>query len=333
MSEPSGRFIISAFGEPDVLQWQALPELAPQAGEVAIRHEAIGVNYIDIYHRKGIYGRPLALPSGLGVEGAGVVTAVGADVTNFAVGDRVAYVGGAPGAYGTARCIAAARVVPVPDGVSSQTAAAVIFKGLTVEYLIRRCRRIGVDDIVLWHAAAGGVGSLAVQWLAHVGASVIGTVGSDDKAKRARRLGCTWTINYSNEPVLERVLEITSGRGVDVVYDSVGQSTIADSIRALRPRGTLVSFGESSGPVAPIAPATLGAQGSVYFVRPSIAHYTADRTELLAAARDVFGMVERGSISVDAPTVYPLREAAQAQRDLESRKTQGSVILVPEGSG
>lgn len=332
MTQANGRFILSAFGEPDVLQWQAQPEQVPGAGEIAIRHEAIGVNYIDVYHRRGAYGKPLALPSGLGVEGAGVVTAVGAGVADLAVGDRVAYVGGAPGAYSTARCIAAARVVPVPDDVDSRTAAAVIFKGLTAEYLIRRCHPVAAGDVVLWHAAAGGVGSLAVQWLAHLGARVIGTAGSDAKTEHARRSGCTWTINYQREPVLQRVMEITEGRGVDVVYDSVGRATVPDSIRALKPRGTLVSFGEASGPVPPIAPATLLAQGSVYFVRPSIAHYTADRTELLDAARAVFARVRDGTLQAGQPTAYALRDAAQAHRDLEGRRTQGAVILVPEGS-
>lgn len=329
MTEASGQYIVSAFGGPEVLQWQALPELVPGAGEVLIQHEAIGVNYIDVYHRRGSYGKPLALPSGLGVEGAGVVTAVGDGVTDVAVGDRVAYVGGAPGAYSTARCIAAARVVPIPDGVDSRTAAAVIFKGLTAEYLIRRCHRVAAGETVLWQAAAGGVGSLAVQWLAHLGARVVGTAGSDAKAERARRLGCAWTINYQREPVLERVLEITAGRGVDVAYDAVGQATIADSLRALRPRGMLVSFGEASGPVPPIAPSALLAQGSVYFVRPSIAHYTADRAELLAAAQTVFGLVQDGTLRVDQPITYALGDAVQAHRDLEARKTQGSVILLP----
>ena len=332
MTQTSGRFVLSTFGGPEVLQWQALPELTPQAGEIAIRHEAIGVNYIDIYHRRGVYGKPLALPSGLGVEGAGGVTAVGAGVGGLAVGDRVAYVGGAPGAYGTARCIAAARVVPIPDGVSSRTAAAMIFKGLTAEYLIRRCHRVAAGEQVLWQAAAGGVGSLAVQWLAHLGAQVIGTAGSDAKTERARQLGCAWTINYKREPVLQRVMEITNGRGVDVVYDAVGQATIADSIHALKPRGMLVSFGEASGPVPPIEPATLLAQGSVYFVRPSIAHYTADRAELLEAARTVFGLIQNGTLQAEQPIIYPLADAVQAHRDLEGRRTQGSVILVPDGA-
>lgn len=329
MSQDQGRFVLTAFGGPEVLQWQALPELAPKAGEVAIRHEAIGVNYIDIYHRRGIYGKPLPLPSGLGVEGAGVVTAVGAEVTDLAVGDRVAYVGGAPGAYSTERCVAAARVVPIPDGVDSRTAAAAIFKGLTAEYLIRRCHRVAAGEWVLWQAAAGGVGSLAVQWLAHLGARVIGTAGSDAKVERTRRLGCAEAINYQREPVLQRVMEITEGRGVDVVYDAVGQATVADSIGALKPRGMLVSFGEASGPVPPIEPATLAAQGSVYFVRPSIAHYTADRAELLEAARSVFALLQDGTLRVDQPTEYALADAAQAHQDLQDRKTQGSVILIP----
>lgn len=320
---------IHAFGGPEVLAWSDSELPAPGPGEIQIRHHAIGLNFIDIYHRKGVYGPPLALPSGLGVEGAGEIVALGEGVQGFAPGDRVAYVGGPPGAYARARNLPAGRAVRLPDGIDSTLAAATIFKGLTAEYLIHRCVAVQAGDWVLFHAAAGGVGSLACRWLHAMGAQVIGTVGSDAKIDATRRNGCAEVIVTGAEDVAACVARITGGGGVRVAYDSVGADTFAGSLKALAPRGTLVSFGESSGPVPPLALSLLGAGGSLFVTRPSIAHYTADRTEYEAAAARLFAALQDGTLPPPAVTTFPLAEAARAQAEMEGRRTQGSVVLLP----
>ena len=312
-------------GGPEVLRWEELDVGAPEKGELRIRHTAVGLNYIDVYHREGSY--PLQLPTGLGVEAAGVVEAVGPEVQGFAVGDRVVYAGGPPGAYATERLLPAARAAKLPDSVSDKLAASVFFKGLTAEYLIHRCHEVAEGDVVLWHAAAGGVGSLACQWLSHIGATVIGTVGTDEKAQRAKENGCSFTINYRKEDFVARVKEITGSKLASAVYDSVGKDTILGSLDCLRPRGILVSFGTASGPTPNIDLATLGARGSLYLTRASIAHFTAQRAEFDAAADAVFKALEQGILKVASPTSYPLQEVAQAHRDIQGAKTTGSVVL------
>ncbi len=314
-------------GSPDVLRWEEVDVPAPAAGEVTLRHTAVGLNYKDTYLRSGLY--PLALPSGLGEEGAGVIEAVGAGVTGFQPGDRVAYANGAPGAYSEKRNIAASLLVPLPDGIADETAAAIMLAGMTAQYLLKRTRPVKAGDTILWHAAAGGVGQIAVQWARALGATVIGTVGSDDKAAIARALGVDHVINYRTENFAERVREITGGRGVPVVYDSVGKDTFEGSLDSLAPMGMLVSFGNASGPVPPVAPLLLGQKGSLYLTRPVLNHYTATREDLLATARDLFDAVLSGKVRISIGQRYALKDAAQAHRDLEARKTTGSTVLVP----
>lgn len=314
-------------GAPDVLVLEDVTVPAPGPGEIQIRHEAIGVNYIDIYHRTGAY--PLPLPNGLGVEGAGVVTAVGPDVKEFQVGDRVAYAGGPPAAYSEERNVPAARSLKIPKDVSADAAARLIFKGLTVEYLIRRCFPVKKGDYVLLHAAAGGIGSIACQWLKDIGAHVIGTVRSEEKAEVARANGCEFPIVYTKENLVERVKEITKGEGVAVVYDSIGKDTFEQSLDCLKPMGTLVSFGIASGPTPAIDLGVLGAKGSLFVTRPSIAHYTAKRDALDKAAEAVFEMIRSGKIKTGKATNYALKDAAMAHKDLEEGRTTGSVVLIP----
>ena len=321
------RFKVTKAGAPDALEWTSEDLTGPGEGAVQIKHEAVGVNYIDIYHRAGTY--PLPLPTGIGVEGAGVIEAVGAGVTGFAVGDRVAYVGGPPGAYATARHVPAGRVVKLPADVSAQTAASLIFKGLTVEYLIRRCYTVKAGETVVFHAAAGGVGSIATQWLKHIGATVIGIVSSEEKAKIAKANGADHAIVSKGGDFLQQVKDITGGKGVPVVYDSVGKDTYMASLDCLASRGTLVSFGISSGQIPPIDTGMLTAKGSLYITRPSIAHYTAKREELDAAAAVFFEMLKKGVIKQPAPKAYALKDAAKAHADMEGRATSGSVILTP----
>ncbi|GAB3628374.1 quinone oxidoreductase [Pandoraea terrae] len=314
-------------GGPESMSWEEVDIGKPGSGELRVRHTAVGLNYIDVYHRQGAY--PLQLPTGLGVEGAGVVEEVGPGVKGFAVGDRVVYAGGPPGAYSIERLLPAARAVKLPEYVNDQLAASVFFKGLTVEYLIRRCHEVKQGDVVLWHAAAGGVGSLASQWLSHIGATVIGTVGTDEKAEYARENGCAHTINYRKEDFVARVKEITGGAGVSAVYDSVGKDTVNGSLDCLRPRGILVSFGIASGPAPLIDLSTLGAKGSLFVTRASVAHYTGQREELEGAAQAVFDMLKAGHLKADVPTVYPLANVVQAHRDIQAGKTSGSVVLMP----
>jgi len=315
-------------GGPEQLRWEEIDVPAPQAGEVLLRHEAIGLNYIDTYHRSGLYSVPL--PSIIGSEGAGTVLAVGEGVTHLAVGDRVAYGGSGPlGSYAELRVFPAAQLVRVPDTIDLRTAAAMMLQGMTVEYLIRRLFPVQRGQTVLLHAAAGGVGQIAVQWLKALGARVIGTVGSEDKAAIAKSLGCDHVINYRHENVAASVRDITEGHGVPVVYDGVGHDTFNASLDCLAARGMFVSFGNASGPVPAFAPAVLASKGSLFMTRPRLSDYIATREELEQAARALFDVVSSGAVKINVQHTYPLRDAAQAHRDLEARKTTGSVVLLP----
>jgi NADPH2:quinone reductase len=313
-------------GGPEVLELDDVAVGDPGEGQARVRQTAIGVNFLDIYHRSGLY--PLPLPSGIGSEGAGVVEAVDKGVTNVRVGDRVAYAG-PPGAYAELRLIQADRLVKLPDGISDHVAAAMMLKGMTAQYLIRRTYRVQPGDKVLFHAAAGGVGLIACQWLKSLGATVIGTVGSEEKAKIAKAHGCDHPIIYTKEDFAKRLREITNGKGVPVVYDSVGKSTFQGSLDCLKPFGLLVSFGNASGPVPPFELSVLAQKGSLYVTRPTLFTYTAARSDLEATARDLFEVVLSGKVKIEIYRTYPLREAQQAHRDLESRKTMGSLLLIP----
>ncbi|MBD9529483.1 quinone oxidoreductase [Paracoccus sp. PAR01] len=319
----------SKFGGPEVLSYVEMPLAAPGKDEIQIRQIAIGFNYIDVYHRKGVFGPKLPLPATPGVEGVGEVTAIGAEVMGFAIGDRVAYVGGPPGGYARHRNLPAARALHVPGDLDSTIIAASLFKGLTAEYLTHRCVSLQPGDTVLLHAAAGGVGTYASQLLKALGVTVIGTVSTEEKAQRARARGCADVILYSRNDFRDEVKRLTGGKGVRVVYDSVGADTFERSLDCLQPRGTLVSFGESSGPIDPLQIGTLGAKGSLYLTRPSIAHYTADRGEFETAAERLFGAIRDGVLLVDEPRTYPLADAARAHSDVESRRTMGAVVLLP----
>ncbi|KMJ48704.1 quinone oxidoreductase [Vogesella sp. EB] len=318
---------LSHCGGPDVLRAEQAAIPAPAAGEVLLRHTAIGVNFIDTYYRSGLY--PLPLPSGLGSEAAGVVAAVGDGVSHLQVGDRVAYAGGAQGAYSQYRTLPAALLVKLPDDIADDTAACVMLQGMTVEYLIRRTYAVEAGQTVLWHAAAGGVGQIAVQWLSSLGVNVIGTVGSADKAAIALRLGCKQVINYREEDVVARVRELTGGRGVPVVYDSVGKDTFEMSLDSLAPRGMLVSFGNASGAVPPFAPLLLSQKGSLFFTRPKLGDYVATRAELETSAEALFERIRAGAVKVQPSARYALADATQAHADLEARRTTGSLILLP----
>ena len=314
-------------GGPEVLRWEDVDVGDPGPGQLRLRHSAVGLNYIDTYHRSGLY--PLELPGGLGMEAAGVVEAVGERVSEFQVGDRIAYAAPPVGAYAETRLMPADRVVKLPDNVDDRTAAAMMLQGMTVQYLIRSTYRVQPGDTVLFHAAAGGVGLIACQWLKHLGATVIGTVGNDEKAELARANGCDHTIIYSREDFTARVKDITDGAGVPVVYDSVGKDTFAGSLDCLRRRGMMVTFGNASGPVDPFPPAQLGAKGSLFLTRPSLMDYTAERADLLNAAAELFEVVGGGTVRISVNQTYPLSEAEQAHRDLEARKTTGSTLLLP----
>ncbi len=314
-------------GGPEVLRWEEVPLPAPGAGQALVRHRAIGLNYIDAYHRSGLY--PLTLPAVLGLEGAGVVEAIGAGVRDVAVGDRVAYAGGPPGAYAESRVMPADRLVPLPPAISEVQAAGMMLKGLTAQYLLRRTFPVGPGCTVLFHAAAGGVGLIACQWAKRLGARVIGAVGSDAKAALARANGCDEVIVYGRENVVARVKELTAGRGVAVVYDSVGKDTWEGSLDCLQPLGMMVSFGNSSGPVPSFSPLVLAAKGSLFLTRPTLVDYTAARDDLLAAARELFDIVGAGGVSIRVNARYALQDAAQAHRDLEARRTTGSSLLLP----
>ncbi|PKO93281.1 MAG: quinone oxidoreductase [Betaproteobacteria bacterium HGW-Betaproteobacteria-10] len=314
-------------GGPEVLRWEAVDVSSPAAGEATVRHHAVGLNFIDVYHRTGLY--PLPLPSGLGLEAAGVVEAVGAGVSEVRVGDRVAYAGGPVGAYAEARNIPAHRLLKLPESINFNTAAAMMLQGLTAAYLLRRTYRVQPGDAVLIHAAAGGVGLIACQWAKALGATVIGTVGSAAKAVLAKAHGCDHVINYSTENFTQRVRDITGGEGVAVVYDGVGKDTFTGSLDSLRPMGTMVSYGNASGPVPPLDLILLSQKGSLFITRPTLMSYTAKRADLEVLGADLFEMVSSGKVRIEINQTYPLAEAAQAHRDLEARKTTGSTILLP----
>ncbi len=319
---------ISKTGGPEVLSWEEDDPGMPGAGEVRIIHEVIGLNFIDVYHRTGLYPLP-ALPAILGLEGAGRVDVVGDGVTEFAEGDRVAYAGVPPGAYAEVRCLPAHRLVRLPDGISSRDAAGMMLQGMTARYLLKGCFPVKNGTTILIHAASGGVGSIVCQWARHLGATTIGTVGSPEKAILARENGCTHTVLYREEDFEAAVRAITKGRGVDVVYDSVGQATFMKSLGCLRPMGVMVSFGQSSGPVPLFDPGVLAAKGSLFLTRPSLMHYTAKREDLLAHAHDLFAVMTSGAVKANIRQEYTLKDAARAHRDLEGRKTTGSSILLP----
>ncbi|NGY06329.1 quinone oxidoreductase family protein [Solimonas terrae] len=318
---------IHMHGGPEQLQWEPRELSSPGPGEVLLRHSAVGLNYIDTYHRSGLY--PLSLPSGLGTEAAGQVLEVGEGVRDFRRGDRVAYASGPLGAYAEARLMPAAHLVKLPDAIDERSAAAMMLQGMTVEYLIRRSYRVQAGETVLLHAAAGGVGLIATQWLKYLGVTVIGTVGSAAKAELARAHGCDHLIDYRRENVAERVRALTGGRGVPVVYDGVGRDTFAASLDSLAPRGLLVSFGNASGAVDAFAPGLLAAKGSLYLTRPRLGDYIATREELLASAAALFEVVRAGAVRIGIGQTYALRDAAQAHRDLEARRTTGSTLLLP----
>jgi NADPH2:quinone reductase len=314
-------------GSADVLRWEELPLAAPGRGEVQLRHTAIGVNYIDVYDRAGHY--PRALPAVAGREAAGVITALGPGVRDFKVGQRVAYVTAAAGAYSEARNIAASSLVRLPSKISDEQAAVLMLKGLTVEYLLRRTHRVLRGEYLLVHAAAGGVGSLLTQWGRSLGARLIGVVGSDEKAALARKQGCHRVLISGRDNLVDGVREYTRGHMADVVYDSVGRDTFIESLNCLRARGLMVSYGNASGPPPAIAPLELAKRGSLMLTRPSLFDYIRERAELDAAARAVFSQVSSGKLKVKIGQRYLLREAAQAQRDLEARKTVGATVLLP----
>ena len=315
-------------GGPEVMRWEDVEVGAPGPGEIRIRHEAVGLNYIDVYFRTGLYPAP-SLPFSPGMEGAGVVEAIGEDVESLVVGDHVAYAAPPVGAYAQVRLMPAEKVVKVPDGIDSRQAAAMMLQGMTVEYLLRRTYPVRSGDTVLLHAAAGGVGLIACQWAKHLGATVIGTVGSDEKAELARAHGCDHPIVYTRESFTERVREITGGAGVPVVYDAVGRDTFEGSLDCLRPRGMLVSFGQSSGKIDPFDVGILSAKGSLYVTRPTLMTYTASRAELESSAQALFDVVGSGAVRVTVNQTFPLAEAASAHRALEARQTTGSTVLLP----
>ena len=315
-------------GGPEALSWDDVEPGEPGEGEALVRHAAVGLNYIDVYMRTGLYPLP-SLPHAIGLEAAGTVEAVGPGVTEVAVGDRVAYAGGPPGAYAQARCIPAHRLVAIPDGIDDNRAAAMMLKGMTARYMLRRTHRVKAGETVLVHAAAGGVGLILCQWASHLGATVIGTVGTDEKAVLAQAHGCHHPIVYSREDFAQRVGEITGGAGVDVAYDSVGQATYQGTLASLKPLGMFVSFGNASGPVASVNPLELSAQGSIFFTRPTLMTYTATRADLLETANDLFDVVLGGQVRIEINQTYPLADTAQAHRDLEARKTTGCTLLMP----
>lgn len=322
-----GVYRIHETGGPEVLRWEDEQLAAPSGDQVLVRHTAIGLNYLDTYHRSGLY--PLPLPSRLGVEAAGIIEAVGDAVTDLAVGDRVAYAG-YPGAYGEANLVPAGRLVAVPETISDETAAASLLKGLTVCYLLQRTFPVTAEHTLLVHAAAGGVGLILCQWARHIGATIIGTVGSAEKAALAHENGATHTILYREEDVASRVRELTGGRGVDVSYDSVGKDTFETSLDSLAPLGMFVSYGNASGNAPPVHPHELQNRGSLFFTRPTLATYAARTSDLRAMADELFALIASGVVQIHVNQHYPLSELPQAHRDLESRATTGSTVLLPD---
>ena len=319
---------IHEHGGPEALRWEDIQIPSPAPGDVHIKQTAVGLNFIDIYHRSGLYPLP-SLPATPGMEGAGIVVATGEGVNEFTPGDRVAYAGLPPGAYAEERLIPAHRLVKLPDAISDQQAAGMMLQGMTVQYLLRSTFHVKPGDTILLHAAAGGVGLIACQWAKALGATVIGTVGSPEKAALASAHGCDFPILYREDDWVAKVKEITDGEGVPVVYDSIGKDTFMKSLDCLRPLGLLVSFGQASGPVAPFDPGVLAAKGSLFLTRPTLMTYTANRDDLLASAQELFEAVQSGAVKIEVQQTYPLSEAAQAHRDLEARKTTGSTVLIP----
>lgn len=317
---------IHEHGGPDVLRWEEMEAGQPGQGEVLVRNTAVGLNFIDVYHREGLY--PLELPSSIGMEAAGVVEAVGSGVNDFKEGDRVAYATYKPGSYAEARVMPGEKLVPLPDFIDDRHAAAMMLQGMTAEYLLRRTFRVESGQTVLFHAAAGGVGLIACQWLKQLGATVIGTVGNEEKAELARAHGCDHPVIYTRDDFVERVKEVTDGKGVPVVYDSVGKDTFYKSLDCLQRYGTLVLFGQSSGAVEPMDPNILAGKGSLYLTRPTLMHYCAEREDLLKSSGSLFEAVRNG-LKVEINQTYALKDTAQAHRDLEARKTTGSTVLLP----
>ncbi len=315
-------------GGPEVLRWEEGDLPLPRAGEVRVRQTAIGLNFIDVYFRKGLYPAP-SIPFTPGMEGAGVVEALGEGVEGLKPGDRVAYAGAPIGSYAEVRLMPAERLLALPDAIDDETAAAMMLKGMTAHYLLRRAARLEPGDTILFHAAAGGVGLIACQWAKHLGLRVIGTVGSEEKAAIAAAHGCDHPVIYTREDLVERVRDITAGEGVPVVFDSVGRATFDASLDCLRPRGLMVSFGQASGPVPPLDISVLNLKGSLFLTRPSLMAYTATRSDLVAAASDLFEVVQRKIVKIEIGQRFPLSEAASAHRDLESRRTIGSTVLRP----
>ncbi|MEJ2602140.1 MAG: quinone oxidoreductase [Gammaproteobacteria bacterium] len=318
---------IEEFGGPEVLQWQEVELGEPGPGEVRLRHSAVGLNFIDTYHRSGLY--PLELPSGLGSEAAGVVDAVGPGVEGLEVGQRVAYTGRPPDAYSEARLVPADILVPLPAEIGDETAAAAMLKGLTAWYLLKRSYPVRAGDTVLLHAAAGGVGLIAVQWAKRLGATVIGTVSTEAKAELARAHGCDHIVMADHGDLAGEVRRLTGGEGVAAAYDSVGRDTFYASLDSLRPHGVMVSFGNASGPVEPFAPLELAKRGSLYVTRPVLFDFVSTREALLAAAAELFDVIREGAVRIEVNQRYPLAEAARAHRDLEARRTTGSTVLLP----
>ncbi|WP_028695844.1 NADPH:quinone reductase [Pseudomonas cremoricolorata] len=322
------RIQFSQHGGPEVLQLVEFDPAPPAAQQVRVRNHAIGVNFIDTYFRSGLYAPP-SLPSGVGTEGAGVVEAVGEGVSRLKVGDRVAYATGPLGAYADVHTLPEANLVKLPDSISFEQAAAVMLKGLTVQYLLKQTYAVQPGDVILFHAAAGGVGSLACQWASALGAKVIGTVSSAEKAERAKSLGAWATIDYSHENVVERVLELTDGKKVPVVYDGVGADTWLTSLDCLQPRGLMVSFGNASGAVSGVNLGILSQKGSLYVTRPTLATHANNAQNTQAMADDLFAVIASGKVKVDIQQRYPLIEAAKAQTELSGRRTVGSTVLIP----
>ena len=313
-------------GGPEKMRWEEVRVETPGPGQVLVRNTAIGLNYIDTYHRSGLY--PVALPATLGMEGAGIVETVGPKVSGFKAGERVAYAQPI-GAYAEWVLRPADRLVKIPAGIDEKIAAAMMLKGMTAQYLLRRTYKVRAGDQILVHAAAGGVGQILCQWAKHLGATVIGTVGSDEKAKLAKKAGCKHVIVTAREKFPERVKEITKGAGVPVVYDGIGKDTFINSLDCLAPLGLMVSYGSASGAVPPFELAILSQKGSLFLTRPTLMTYTAKHEDLLKSAAELFSVVKKGAVKITINQIYPLKEAAQAHRDLESRKTTGSTVLVP----
>jgi NADPH2:quinone reductase len=318
---------IHEYGGPEVMRWDEIPARDPGKGEALVRQTAVGLNFIDVYERTGLYGG--SLPGGLGREAAGVVAAVGPGVREVKPGDRVAYASNTPGAYAEERLLPASQLVPVPEGVSDRLAAAALLKGMTAQALLRRTYRVRKGTVAVVHAAAGGVGSILVQWALHLGAHVIAVVGSDDKAAAVRALGCREVLISGRDDLAAGVRALTKGKGAHVVYDSVGKDTFFASLDALRPLGLMVTYGNASGPVPPLAPLELARRGSLFLTRPVLFSYTSTRSDLLRTAREVFEVIGRGVVRIEIGQTYAMRDVQQAHRDLQSRRTIGSTVLLP----